>query len=166
MNSIFSKTNSGTFSSWSDRDRTQGFRTEIPGSRAGTQGSRAGTQGSRDICELTSGPKKINPIDSLSDPENQDTNEQESGQMILALNDILATIPGEAESHPDPKLQKTHTEWRWRFFDLKGRKLIEISQKKPNSNRLYVDNTGKWINFELRGNWDQFLVDTKYCYIE
>lgn len=111
--------------------------------------------------------KKKNEIDSLSDSDYED-NENENGeaQMILSLKDIESNIPPDAVKNPIVQLQRTHTEWRWRFFDLKGRKLIEISKKSPNKERIYMDNTGKWVSFVLKGNWDQFLVDTRYYYMD
>lgn len=101
-------------------------------------------------------------IDSLSDTDEQ--TEQRGEEMILSIKDISQSIPMTSYSSPNPELQKTHTEHRWRFFDLKGRKLIEISRQSPGRDRIFVDNKGNWINFELKGNWDQFLIDTRYYY--
>lgn len=108
-----------------------------------------------------------NEIDSLSDSEN--VIENDLSQMILSLQDIIKSIPQNSVKKPDINLQKTHTEWRWRFFNLKERKLIEISKLSPSfteTERLYMDNTGKWIKYNLKGNWNQFLTETRYCYVK
>lgn len=104
--------------------------------------------------------KKNNEIDSLSDTDNEETYEH----MVLSYGDIIKTIPSTATKQPNPDLQKTHTEWRWRFFNLKGRKLVEITKKSPSSDRIYMDDTGRWVTFDLKGNWEQFLVDSRYYY--
>jgi hypothetical protein len=107
---------------------------------------------------------------SLSDNNTESDNINESNTvaqyMILSLNEILDTIPKTASNKFLPHLHKTHTEWRWRFFDIKGRKLIEISKQNPNENRIYMDNMGKWISFTLDNSWDQYVVDVKYCYVK
>lgn len=102
-------------------------------------------------------------IDSLSD---SDEDYDDESCMILSLQDIIKSIPATATKIPSTDLQKTHTEWRWRFFDLKGRKLIEISKMIPKSKRIYMDNKGKWTEYTLKKEWDKFLVDTRYCYVE
>jgi hypothetical protein len=119
--------------------------------------------------------KNINIIDSISDNNTQDDDEEiydygvgaavdDTEQMVLYIDDIKSSIPVDAVNVPNEKLEKTHTEVRWRFFDLKGRKLIEISKKSPDKKRVYVDNTGKWVDYELKGNWNKFLIGSKYYY--
>jgi hypothetical protein len=112
--------------------------------------------------------KKKNEIDSLSDSDDCGIIDGYENQMILSLQDIINSIPSNSVKGPNSNLQKTHTEWRWRFFDIKGRKLIEISKLPPSSpdtQRIYMDNTGNWVKYTLKGNWNQFLIDTRYCYI-
>ena len=108
-------------------------------------------------CKRT---EKKHNVDSLTDSDDND-----DSQVILSYQDIIKNIPKEAINQPNLILQKTHTEWRWRFFDLKGRKLVEISKLEPNKDRTYMDNTGKWVKYTLVGGWDQFLIESKYCYI-
>lgn len=107
--------------------------------------------------------KNENEINDLSDDDNDSTKAESS--ISLSLDDIIKSIPPNATIHPNEHLRSTHTEWRWRFFEMKERKLVEISKKTPDSDRIYMNNTGKWIsNFELEGNWDKFLTDTRYFY--
>jgi hypothetical protein len=86
--------------------------------------------------------------------------------MVLSLQDILESIPKNASSEPSPDNSKTHTEWRWRFFNLNGRKLVEISKLSPGEDRIYMDNTGKWSTYSLKKDWDQYITETKYCYVK
>jgi hypothetical protein len=110
--------------------------------------------------------KKINKdhVDSFS--ETNDTTIVEEQHMVLSLQDILESIPKNASSEPSPDNSKTHTEWRWRFFNLNGRKLVEISKLSPGEDRIYMDNTGKWSTYSLKKDWDQYITETKYCYVK
>jgi hypothetical protein len=158
MSSIFSKPNIKKYQSkkYADGSTTE-LNIQVPPSVSHTHNS-------------TKMINRLNIIDSVSDNNVEDDNEEmddnytDTDQMILYIDDIKNSIPPDAVDTPNAKLQKTHTEIRWRFFNLKGRKLIEISKKKHNGERIYVDNTGKWINYELKGNWNQFLIGSKYYY--
>jgi hypothetical protein len=108
---------------------------------------------------------KYSLSDNNTESDIDDTN-IETQYMILSLDEILDTIPKNASNKFLPHLQSTHTEWRWRFFDIQGRKLIEISKQNPNKNRIYMDNMGKWVSDTLDNSWDQYVVDVKYCYVK
>lgn len=86
--------------------------------------------------------------------------------LILSYEEIQKIIPANTIDHSDDsKLRsRLYSEWRWRFFDIKGRKLIEISRKYPNKEREYIDNTGKWINYSIDPSFDEYVVKTKYYY--
>lgn len=107
-------------------------------------------------------------IDSLTDENKEQSNDDEENnkeqQISLSFSDIINSIPKNATKCPNMTLQKDHTEWRWRFFEIKERKMVEISRKDPNKERIYMDNTGKWTNYSLEGNWDKFLIDARYSY--
>ena len=110
-------------------------------------------------------------IDSVSDNEqysnvNPNPHSLSQCEMVLDINDIMRTIPNNAMTKPDRELEKTHTEWRWRFFNVKGRKLIEISKKHLCDDRMYVDNRGSWIRHNNVSEWDKFVVNTMYHYVE
>lgn len=105
-------------------------------------------------------------ICNLSECENNIENEDRGIEhMTLSITEIQKSIPIGASDKPNSELEKTHTEWRWRFFNMEGRNLVEISQKKINNNRIYIDNTGKWIYFELDNNWEQYITESKYFYV-
>jgi hypothetical protein len=125
--------------------------------------------------------KQTNDVDntkysvSIEDCENNQNNEisgtcayamnaVDSNKIILSLENILKTIPNYSSSVPNKELQKTHTERRWKFFEIDNRKLIEISQKNPNEDRLYLNSAGQWIKFKMDNCWDHFLIDVKYYY--
>jgi hypothetical protein len=106
-----------------------------------------------------------NMIDSISDNDNQ--NKSVDQVMVLSLADIKKSIPHDAHTTAQPNLMKTHVEWRWRFFDIKGRKMIEISRVSPNTKRVYIDNKGEWTNDSgLDASWDQYVVETRYSYVK
>lgn len=88
-------------------------------------------------------------------------------RIILSYNEIIESIPKTATDKSDDKKKLKYTEWRWRFFNLNGRKLIEISKKQPNKARMFVDNNGEWID-EFKADkldtWCKYLIETKYYY--
>lgn len=104
-----------------------------------------------------------NPIiESISDTN---ANNSDDDNFVLHIEDIKKQIPANSTSKENTNLQKTHTEWRWRFFNVNGRKLIEITRKYPNKDRDYIDNTGKWIKYVLDNCWDKYVIQTNYYYI-
>lgn len=100
-----------------------------------------------------------NIADSISE-------EESDVEMALSYAEIIKAIPQDATKIPQEKYQQSHTEWRWRFFNFKNRKLVEISYKHPGKDRVYVNNKGQWINYIVSEKWDQFLTDTKYYYVK
>jgi len=128
------------------------------------------------IFAKPSDKKKINKDHDDSFSDTNDTTIVEEQHMVLSLQDILESIPKNASSEPSPcilgggaatpDMDKTHTEWRWRFFNLNGRKLVEISKLSPGEDRIYMDNTGNWSTYSLKKDWDQYITETKYCYVK
>lgn len=106
---------------------------------------------------------KKNNIKNLSDDEDTEQSNSKTS-LVLSLQDILESIPKDAFSTPSEKLLSSHTEWRWRFINLNGRKLVEMSKKSPNEDRQYMDNNGKWCTYNLKKEWDQYVVESKYYY--
>jgi hypothetical protein len=102
-------------------------------------------------------------IDSI--PENSDADNLDNDITILDYNDILKEIPNNCSNCEIKELQKTHTEWRWRFFTINCVNFVEISNKQPNKNRMYMDNTGEWVNYNVNEKWKKYLVKSKYYYI-
>src|SRR5438128_49356 len=89
-------------------------------------------------------------------------------KIILSYEDILKAIPKNAKKEVDLELQKSHIEWRWRFFNINNRKVVEISKKLPNQSRIYIDNNGNWLNdfeYDPDANLDKYLTDQVYAYV-
>ena len=112
------------------------------------------------ICSSKKDPKQNKYINSLSD-ENQDSTEPK----ILSIDEIKKIIPGNATNTPNIELSHTHIEWRWRFFNINGRNLIEMSKKHPGQEREYVDNSGRWVKYNFEESWDQYLSASAYHYV-
>ena len=101
---------------------------------------------------------------SISNKKNKDGDNKQ----CLSIRDIKKSIPPNAIKKPMPNLAKTHTEWRWRFFNIDGRKLIEMSCMHPDQKRTFMDADGNWINTnedELI-KFEEFIHDVMYYYAE
>ena len=84
----------------------------------------------------------------------------------LSATDIKKIIPDNAVDEINQNLQLTHIEWRWRFFNINKRKLIEISKKSYTDDRLYVDNSGAWIRYQMTDKYDKYVIRTLYYYAQ
>ena len=83
----------------------------------------------------------------------------------LKYDDIKKSIPSKALSERNINLEKTHIEYRWRFFNINGRKLIEISRKIPNEERLYTNNANEWIKEYVDSKLDIYVCEEYYYYV-
>lgn len=85
---------------------------------------------------------------------------------ILDFKDITTNIPKNASKkrRSDNTNCTDYVEWRWRFFNIEGRKMVEISYKTKNGSRIYTDYTGKTISYDLDSKWDVYVVNTLYAY--
>ena len=105
--------------------------------------------------------------DDRSTNTNTNTNTNKSTDThtntVLSSKDILNTIPRSATTEKREDLTKT-VEWRWRFFNINGRKLIELSYLAPNCPRIYTDYMGNRIEYDLDEKWDAYVVKTLYAY--
>ena len=88
---------------------------------------------------------------------------------------IIKTIPD--NSYTELQHDKNNkVETRWRFFCIPSsnpstskdktcvRKHVEISRKKPNFNREYLNKNMKWIETIVDPIFDQFVVKQYYYY--
>lgn len=81
-------------------------------------------------------------ISSISD----DIEISSDSDYTISEKDILNTIPSNAVNTPDLFNSRIKKEIRWTFFEFpKNNKYIEISFKKPNENRFFLDKNNKWI---------------------
>lgn len=93
---------------------------------------------------------------------------------------IIQTIP--ENSYTEPQLDKyDKIETRWRFLiipshilsknlpnknkqKIEDKKLVEISRKKPNLNREYLNKNMKWVESTIDPIFDQFVIKEYYYY--
>lgn len=84
---------------------------------------------------------------------------------ILSKEEILSSIPIDSFDHEKKDLQENKTEYRWRILNIEniGNEIIEISIKYPNKNRLYLNQSGEWIEYDSQ-NYDKYVVKSYYYY--
>jgi hypothetical protein len=92
--------------------------------------------------------------------------EHTDAKPVLLLEHINRSIPPTATTKPDPRVAMTHTEWRWRFFEIGERKLVEISKKEPNQPRQYIDASQQWVEQTVDEQLDKWVVRVLYCYAD
>jgi hypothetical protein len=82
--------------------------------------------------------------------------------------EIMSSIPENAKNEPEQELEKTHIEIRWRIFKFPNmeNEIIEMSQKVPDKERLYMNKNGKWVIFNDEGKYDQYIIEKYYHYQE
>jgi len=91
---------------------------------------------------------------------------QEIKQNPLSKKDIMDSIPKDALTECNLKLALCKTEWRWRIFKFPDKKneIVEISYKKPNEDRLYINKTGDWTKATVDEFYDKFVTKQFYSY--
>lgn len=84
----------------------------------------------------------------------------------LVKNDVIQSIPQNHFKEQNIDLAEIHTEWRWRIFNFPHKKndVIEISFKKPNEKRIYINNKGDWVERDIGPEIDEFVIDEFYVY--
>lgn len=84
----------------------------------------------------------------------------------FSKNDILESIPKESVKKENIESSKIKTEFRWRIFKIPNKKneIIEITYKKPNETRKYINNMGDWVEFKLDKKYDEYIIDVFYHY--
>jgi len=85
----------------------------------------------------------------------------------LQENEILESIPDDALENEDVKLASQNTEYRWRILELPNRenKIIEISYKNPDEDRLFMSHSGKWIKYDNTEQFEQYVIRKYYSYV-
>jgi len=82
----------------------------------------------------------------------------------LSKKKILETIPPNCYTTEQINLQNNHIEWRWKIYKINGKEYIEISYKKPNENRKYINNNSEWIELNAFSEFEQYVIKTFYYY--
>ena len=93
-------------------------------------------------------------------------NSSDAENIKVSKVEILKSIPTGAIKTEQKELKETHTEWRWRIFKFPNKKneVVEISFKKPDEKRMYINRTGEWVHREINQEFDKFVIDEYYVY--
>ncbi len=51
------------------------------------------------------------------------------------------------------------------FFNINNRKLVEISRKKPNEERLYTNSNNDWVTETVESKLDIYVIEEYYYYV-
>lgn len=84
----------------------------------------------------------------------------------LSKKEILDSIPKDSLKTPNEFLGKIKTEWRWRIFKIPGKdnEIIEISYKKKDQSRMFINNSGEWVSTNVDQSFDKFVINQFYSY--
>ena len=105
-------------------------------------------------------------VSNITDNDNTNTNNYDES-IILKKSDIIDSLPNGASTYKMENIELGTIEWRWRFFNIDGRKMIEISYE-DGKKRIYTDRKGNRIekNNEIDTFWDKYLVKILYAYVK
>lgn len=87
---------------------------------------------------------------------------------VLPKNDIMDSIPKNSLNEEDKNFALTKTETRWRIFKFPNieNEIVEISQKNPNNERLYLNQNNKWhkkIDYD-DNKYNKYMIKKYYHY--
>ncbi len=96
--------------------------------------------------------------------QKQASETSESQQM--SADKIKELIPPNCLPKPDLQLQQIKTEWRWRFYKIDSKIIVEMSYKEINSDRLYLNKNGEWITGDINtiNSYAKYIVKELYYY--
>jgi hypothetical protein len=90
----------------------------------------------------------------------------EKKKRYISKNKLLDSIPFDSYESGNNVLKKDHIEWRWRFYRINNKNIVEISRKNPGESRMFVDKDGDWCRTEIPNKWEKFMTNEKYYYVE
>ncbi|ATZ80308.1 hypothetical protein BMW23_0250 [Bodo saltans virus] len=85
----------------------------------------------------------------------------------ISKEDIINNMPESVSEHENEHLKEKFIEFRWRIYKFPNEKeLIEISQKKPKENRLFMSHGNKWIEYKDEHLFEELqkYKDKEYFY--
>jgi len=82
------------------------------------------------------------------------------------LCDLEQNIPSVNFNEPQENLAKVKTEWRWRYITIDNNTYIEISKKKYEKNRLYINNESEWVQRNIPQEYDKYVTKITYAYLD
>ena len=68
------------------------------------------------------------------------------------------------KSSQDEKLKELYTEWKLVTYIINNNEYIEISKKTKNNKRLYMNNNGDWVVYNVPKKYNKFITCIKYAY--
>jgi len=77
---------------------------------------------------------------------------------------LTASIPVNCLEKENIELSKNSVEWRWRMMKIDNKEFVEISHKKPNSARLYINKFSDWVERDIDPEFDKYVFKTYYSY--
>uniref|UniRef100_A0A6C0EET1 Uncharacterized protein n=1 Tax=viral metagenome TaxID=1070528 RepID=A0A6C0EET1_9ZZZZ len=77
---------------------------------------------------------------------------------------LEGTIPDNCVNEEDKNLASIATEWRWRFFKIGEKSVVEISKKKCNEEREYLNKYGQWVKSDIGNKYDNYITKVLYNY--
>ena len=85
----------------------------------------------------------------------------------ISLKDFEKRIPPNAKPLKNMDLENTHTEWRWRIFKIDEKYILEMSYKKPNEKRMFLNKFGNWILYDENtlNIYNEFVIKVLYDYV-
>ncbi len=84
----------------------------------------------------------------------------------LTYTNILETIPKKSQKQPTPDWKKDYSyEWRWRFLEMKGKYILELSRQDRDDNRMYFNKYGEWVKKKVNSLYDNYVVEEYYYYV-
>lgn len=96
--------------------------------------------------------------------EISDNDNNEGFRIIMSFDDIENTIPKDSIDYPQLFYQLFYTENRWRYFNINNQIYIEISQKEPYKERMFLSQNGDWTEYKIDPNMDKFIIKQKFYY--
>ena len=104
-------------------------------------------------------------VEKLVLPNEIEKEKENAAQQSVSYFSIVQSIPPDATSAPNQNLIDSGlTEWRWRFFKINSKPVVEISYKISNQIRQYFDKAGKTTDHEPSSYYDQFVTNELYYY--
>lgn len=90
--------------------------------------------------------------------------ECKKNNIVLSKFEVMNSIPTDALNKSETESKKI--EWRWRLIKLPHKKneIIEISYKKPDDQRMFINKSGKWVHREIDDSFNQFITKEYYLY--
>lgn len=98
--------------------------------------------------------------------DNKSAENNDSNVNTVDMKLMLDTIPAGCVTKQNVESAKTKCEWRWLFYKINNRYVVELSYQDVNHVRLYLSGSGKWISEDQKklDKYKQYIVKELYYY--